>query len=287
MNAGRLAAALVAMALALSPVTVQAQTDAPCEVSCAPLAVVLVGGYGTDLDRATEQFADIRKALVDRNPATLIVQFSYAATQFDGCRAQPLVYSPSDTAQDIQASIRILRETLAALEDACRPQRVVIIGHSLGGLIAFDALDGTPLAHVSDLVTIDSPLGGVPERLIQTCIVIDFCPYGPVADQLADLYARSSSLQTDNARRAADLIQSGVQVSAWGSSGDCFYDVSLCAPIARAFVGQIDARESQWFGMPDVVRKDYPVTKSLASIAVSHTAVMRAAAAELASALSP
>jgi hypothetical protein len=39
--------------------------------------------------------------------------------------------------------------------------------------------------------------------------------------------------------------------------------------------------------MPDVVRKDYPVTKSLANIAVSHTTVLRVAAAELASALSP
>jgi hypothetical protein len=145
MNTGRVAAALVAIALALSPVAAQAQTDAPCEVSCAPLAVVLVGGCGTDLDGATDQFADIRKALVDRNPATVIVQFSYSATLFDGCRAQPLVYSPSDTARDIQVSIRILRETLAALEDACRPQRVVIIGHCLGGLIAFDALDGVPL----------------------------------------------------------------------------------------------------------------------------------------------
>jgi len=287
MNAGRVVAALVAMALALSTVTAQAQTDAPCEVSCVPLAVVLVGGFGTDLDGATAQFADLRNALIDRNPATLIVQFSYLATQFDGCRAHPLVYSSSDTAQDIQASIRILRETLAGLEDACRPQRVVIIGHSLGGLIAFDALDGPPLTHVSDLVTIDSPLGGVPERLIQTCIAIDFCPSGAVAAQLADLYGRSASIETDNARRAGDLIQSGVQVSAWGSTGDCFYDVSLCAPIARVFVGQVDARESQWFGMPDVVRKDYPVTKSLASIAVSHTAVLRVAAAELATALSP
>lgn len=287
MNVGRLAAALVALALALSPVTTRAQTDAPCEVSCARLAVVLVGGYGTDLDGATEQFADIRTALVDRDPATVIVQFSYSATRFDGCRAQPLGYSPSDTAQDMQASIRVLRETLVALQAACRPQRVVIIGHSLGGLIAFNALDGAPVARVTDLVTIDSPLGGVPERLIQACIAIDFCPDGAVAAQLADLYARSASLQTDNARRAADLIQSGVQVSAWGSTGDCFYDVSLCVPIARVLVGQVDARESQWIGMPDVVRKDYPVTKSLASIAVSHTAVLRTAAAELASALSP
>jgi pimeloyl-ACP methyl ester carboxylesterase len=251
------------------------------------LAVVLVGGYGTDLDGAMGQFAALRSALEERDPDALVVQFSYTGTTFEGCDATPSAYARSDTAQDIELSKRILLETLSALEEGCDVQRVAIVGHSLGGLIAFQALDGESVAGISDLVTVDSPLGGVPQRLVETCIDFGYCAEGAVADYLAALYPQAPGIALDNTAHADALAAAGIRVSAWGNESDCFYNVSLCAAFARALLGLIDARETQWLGMPRVVRKDFPVARGLANIGASHTAVLTRSAAELAAELLP
>lgn len=260
-----------------------------CAVSAAvtgrPLAIVLIGGLGTDLSSATAQFSSVRAALAERSPSALVVQYSYNGVRFAGCSANPLPYSALDTARDLQASVGTLRDLVTTLEGACHVEHVAILGHSLGGLIAFSALDGVSVPDASRLIMVDSPLGGVPERLVQTCVAIGYCPDGLVADQLAALYLDSPV--EANGSRAANLARSGVQVSAWGNTNDCFYDVVLCAPIARSLVGGVDARESQWLGIPSVVRKSYTVAKSLAGIGPSHTTILEEAAGELAAALVP
>ena len=45
---------------------------------------------------------------------------------------------------------------------------IVVIGHSLGGLVAFHALSDNPMSQVTDVVTIDSPLGGAPASEVNT-----------------------------------------------------------------------------------------------------------------------
>jgi pimeloyl-ACP methyl ester carboxylesterase len=277
----------LALALAVSLVAAPASAEDEAGVGVRPLAIVLVGGYGTDLALATAQFGPLRAALTERSPSALVTQFSYTATSFAGCEATPSAYTRQDTAQDIEESKRVLRETLAALQEACGVERVVIIGHSLGGLVAFEALDGLSVPGISDLVTIDSPLGGVPDRLVQTCIDVGFCTEGAVAEYLAQLYPRLPGIAFDNMARVDALAEAGIRVSAWGNESDCFYNVGLCVAFARALMGGIDARETQWLGIPRTVRKDFPVTRSLAGISASHTAVLTRSAAELALDLLP
>jgi len=256
------------------------------EVACEPpkgrVAVVLVGGYGSDLAFTIGQFSALRKALSDRNPDVLVVHYSYTGTSFSGCTVTPSPYGPADTAQDIEVSKARLRETLAALHAACDVERIAIVGHSLGGLIAFEAAEGLTEPAISDLVTVDSPLGGVPERVIQTCIDIGYCTDGSVANYLADLYANAPAVERTNAARAAELASAGTRVSAWGNQSDCFYNLSLCTSFARVLVGTADGRETQWLGIPRWVRLDYPVTRSLSNIGSSHTAVLVKSANELA-----
>ena len=114
-----------------------------------PLAVVFLAGYGSDLASASAAVRAAATALAPRNPKIAFVSYSYTGTTFSGCDATPSPYSAFDTAQDIEVSKRILRETLAALKAACNVDRIMIVGHSLGGLIALQALGEQAVPGVS------------------------------------------------------------------------------------------------------------------------------------------
>jgi pimeloyl-ACP methyl ester carboxylesterase len=251
-----------------------------------PTAVVFVAGYGSSLASAFAMFSPLRTALAARNPNVAFVHYSYTGTNFSGCVATPAPYRASDTAQDIEISKRILGETLSALKAACDVDRIAIVGHSLGGLIAFQALAEQSVPDVSDLITVDSPLGGVPLPLIRTCIDAGLCADGAVAGYLAGLYSGWAGTAVDNASRAAALGAAATRVSAWGSQSDCFYDVALCSSFPRNLAAY-DARETQWVGIPHAVRKDYPFTAYVWNIPASHMAVLLNSATEMAAELLP
>lgn len=252
-----------------------------------PLAVVLLAGYGSDLTSAELVFAPLQAALAARNPNIAIVTYSYTGTTFSGCDSTPSPYRPSDTSQDIEVSKRILRDTLAALEQTCDVDRIAIVGHSLGGLIALQALGEQSVPAVSDLVTVDSPLGGVPLPLIRTCIDSGFCTDGPVVGYLAGLYAASAATAQDNATRAATLAAAATRVTAWGNQSDCYYRVASCSAFLPRLLVGLDARETQWAGIPDTVYKDYPFARYVWNIPASHTAVLLNSATEMAADLLP
>ena len=278
---------IAALALVLAVAVLAGARAARAQEELRPVAVVLLGGYGADLDEATAQFAELRGAIAARVPGAVLVQYSFLGTGFDGCTAVPASYMRADTAQPIELSKRVLAETLAALDEACPTERVVLVGHSLGGLIAFDLVADGPVPRVTDLFMVDSPLGGVPDRLVRVCIDTGFCAEGAVAEHLVALNARALRLEADNAARAAALAATGVQVSAWGNDQDCFYNLALCSPFTRLLVGSVDARETQWLGIPNTVRKSFSMPRGLDSIGPSHTAVLRQAAGELAAAIAP
>lgn len=258
----------------------------PAPAALHRIAVVFVAGYGSDLAIATAMFSPLRTALAARNSNITFVQYSYRGTTFNGCAATASPYRPSDTAQDVEDSERMLREMLVALKDACEVERIVIVGHSLGGLIAFLALGGQSETGVSDLVTIDSPLGGVPLTLMRTCIDAGLCPDGVVVPFLAGRYSEWSGTAMDNAATAASFEAAQTRVSAWGNQSDCFYAVALCGLSGRR-LGAYDARETQWAGIPRTVRKDYPFAAYVWNIPASHTAVLLYSAAEIAEDLLP
>jgi pimeloyl-ACP methyl ester carboxylesterase len=251
-----------------------------------PIAFVFVAGYGSDLASADVVFSPLQAALAARNPNVSFVHYSYTGTTFSGCDATPSAYRPADTAQDIEVSKRILHETLVALRAACDVERIEIVGHSLGGLIALQTLSEQSVPGVTDLLMVDSPLGGVPLPIIRTCIDSGFCPEGPVAEYLAGRYANWAATAVDNTARAATLA-GATRVSAWGNQSDCFYNVALCSVLVRRLLATYDARETQWLGMPGAVRKDYPFAAYLWNIPASHLAVLLNSGKEMAADLLP
>jgi len=86
-----------------------------------------------------------------------------------------------------------------------------VVGHSLGGLVAFRALSGQPAARVFHVATVDSPLGGAPPAATNICIDAGFCTSGPIVDDLAQLYGDWSRTATENTvrdlSRAADYAE--------------------------------------------------------------------------------
>jgi pimeloyl-ACP methyl ester carboxylesterase len=264
-------------------------------VSCArpatagphPLAVVFLAGYGSDLASADSVFSPLQAALAARNPNVAFVQYSYTGTSFSGCDSTPSPYRPLDTAQDIEVSKRILRDTLAALRGTCDVDRIAIVGHSLGGLVALQALGDQSVPGVSDVVTVDSPLGGVPLPLIRTCIDSGFCADGPIVSYLAGLYAAGGGTAADNTARAAALAAVATRVTAWGNQSDCYYRVALCSLFAPRLLATLDARETQWAGIPRTFRKDYPFAAYVWNIPASHTAVLLNSATDVAADLLP
>ena len=247
----------------------------------APTTVLFVGGYGSDLATVGAAFAPLRRALASNAPATQFAQFSY--TGWDAQSCAPRSYQGSDTAQDFESSKRLLLETIYLLHTQCGAQRIVVVGHSLGGLVAFQALSDNPMGEVSDVVTIDSPLGGVPDSELHLCIETGLCASGPVAGVLSDLYTNWDATAQANAARVSRLASAGIRVTAWGNEGDCLYDPSRCVPRGSFQLTTADARDTQWLGIERAMRRDTTSpTLTLGSVLNSHQVLLSSAAADIA-----
>src|SRR5215471_9123765 len=93
--------------------------------------ILFVGGYGGSLASATRDFATLRSALLQHDPTLSFAQYSYTGWDGDTCR--PRDYRDLDTGQDFATSEKRLLTTILTLHTQCGAQRVVVIGHSLGG----------------------------------------------------------------------------------------------------------------------------------------------------------
>jgi pimeloyl-ACP methyl ester carboxylesterase len=243
--------------------------------------IVFVGGYGSTLATATRDFNSLRAALEMRQVSVRFAQYSYAGWDAQAC--QPLPYQDTDTAQTVEISKQRFLDMLVSLHTQCGAERIVVIGHSLGGLLAFHALADSPLAGVTDIVTVDSPLGGAPAAEITTCIESGLCVDGPVSAFLSGLYADWTQTGLDNAARVSRLAQAGTRVTAWGNERDCLYAPAVCLPFARDLVGAYDVRDTQWLGIERAMRRDYaPLRLTLSSVLNSHHIVLSTGAADLA-----
>jgi pimeloyl-ACP methyl ester carboxylesterase len=243
--------------------------------------IVFVGGYGSTLATAIRDFSSLRAALEMRQPSVRFAQYSYAGWDAQAC--QPLAYQDTDTAQDVEISKQRFLDMLVSLHTQCGAQRIVVIGHSLGGLVALHALADRPVAGVTDIVTVDSPLGGAPAAEITTCIESGLCVDGPVSDFLSRLYAGWTQTGLDNAARVSRLAAAGTRVTAWGNERDCLYAPAVCLPFALDVVGAYDVRDTQWLGIERAMRRDYaPPRLTLSSVLNSHHIALSTGATEMA-----
>jgi len=247
--------------------------------AAAPTTILFVGGYGGSLTSAVGDFSALRSALLQHDPELRFAQYSYTGWDADACR--PLDYRDVDTGQDFAVSEQRLLNTILTLRTQCGAQRIVVIGHSLGGLIALHALSDSPMGEVSDIVTIDSPLGGAPAAEIQACIDYGLCVDGPVGSLLSKLNGDWDQTALDNASRVSHLAQLGTRVTAWGNQSDCLYAPVACVPAAKRLLGAYDVRETQWLGVDRAMRRDY-VPSTLASVLHSHDVMLTRAAGDIA-----
>jgi pimeloyl-ACP methyl ester carboxylesterase len=262
------------------PAAFAAAPSSGATVDPAHTTVLFVGGYGSTLARATADFAPLQSALQSQDPGISFAQYSYTGWNPDTCSA--LDYQSADTSQDFEASKRVLLTTIASLHARCGAQRIIVIGHSLGGLIALHALADKPVPQVTDLVTVDSPLGGAPAEEIQACVDAGLCVDGPVTTVLANLYNAWNQTATDNVGRVSRLEIAGTRVTAWGNQSDCLYAPAVCLPFARNLLSTFDVRETQWLGVDHAVRRDYTPRVALAGVLFSHEIVLSMAANDMA-----
>jgi len=244
-----------------------------------PTTVLFVGGYGGSLASATRDFATLRSALLQHDPSLSFAQYSYTGWDPDACR--PLDYRDVDTGQDFATSEQRLLTTVLALHTQCGAQHIVVIGHSLGGLIALHALSDSPMAEVADIVTIDSPLGGAPAAEVDACIESGLCVEGPVGSLLSKLHGDWDQTAQDNTARVSHLAELGTRVTAWGNQSDCLYAPAACLPAAKTFLRPYDVRETQWLGVDRAMRRDY-VPSTFGGMLHSHDVMLTRAAGDIA-----
>jgi pimeloyl-ACP methyl ester carboxylesterase len=263
-----------AASLMVLPGAAAAQTSAPA-------TVLFVGGYGSHLATVGDAFEPLRAEFAARDPATKFAQYSYSGWNGQTCAS--LDYQGADTAQAFATSEKRLLDTIYLLHTQCGAGRIVVVGHSLGGLIAFHALSDSPMGEVTDVVTIDSPLGGAPPSVIHTCVDAGFCADGPVTGVLSNLYTRWEQTAQDNAARVNQLSAAHIRVTAWGNQSDCLYAPSRCVPLAGYVLGRFDARDTQWLGVDRAMRRDYSAARSsVASVLDSHELILSGAATDIA-----
>jgi pimeloyl-ACP methyl ester carboxylesterase len=123
-------------------------------------AVVLIGGIGSQYLTTGQAFDQLSGSLLRSNlgyrPGDVIV-WSYDPSIAD--------YDPSLTCRPLADNAASLADSLRWLRDTQGYSNVVLVGHSMGGLIAYDMVDPTfefvDQGFLKKIVTIDSPLLGV------------------------------------------------------------------------------------------------------------------------------
>jgi pimeloyl-ACP methyl ester carboxylesterase len=175
-----------------------------------PLVVVLLQGWNTQLPPKTGEkpFAEIRASLSElnsKNKADQSVTFvdysyTYPKTKYEFC----------DTDQSIRKSAKALDEQIK-FELASRPNaRLMLIGHSLGGVVesywAAEVAAPDTLSHVRAIVTLDSPVNGLEPKSLTD-------PKSVQAKAAQLLYGAAEGCKVDfepelNAKSASTVIPS-------------------------------------------------------------------------------
>jgi pimeloyl-ACP methyl ester carboxylesterase len=153
-----LSVALLTLAVGPGPAGVTAAQASEVRL----VALLLRGWNSTSTD---ETFPRIAPALErvgtapEVNPAVRVEYYSYRYPEPN--------YARCDTNQPITASAAVLQQQLQDLAGRYPSARFLLVGHSLGGVIAarWAAAEGTPdlLARTAAIVTFDSPLQGMGE----------------------------------------------------------------------------------------------------------------------------
>ncbi len=121
-------------------------------------------------DDLTPDFESIRAAITNTVPDAQFVTFSYTGpTSKTNPKPRPYTCVPT-IETPISSDVKVLSKQVQAVLASQPNANIYLIGHSLGGVIAYgymgmlaetQAFDPTVSTHVKGVITLDSPLGGV------------------------------------------------------------------------------------------------------------------------------
>ncbi len=139
-------------------------------------------------------------------------------------------YAGGDTCQPLSSSAEQLAGYMRDLRDSKQADGVVLVGHSMGGVVALDAAahllqltqQDAARPFVRRIITVDSPLGGLTrfQRAVIADLWLGVCP---AANDAVQRYADTAWPATLSGR-VRGLIEDGVQVYAVANPEDLLLD---------------------------------------------------------------
>jgi pimeloyl-ACP methyl ester carboxylesterase len=204
--------------------------------------VVFVQGLYTTLDADGTQGTLVEDHRFERMKAAFraggygrdaLLDFSYNGGAVDVGTWDPEPYQCEDTDRLLAANVATLDSMLADYKAEHDDAHFALVGHSLGGVVAF--LTGARDAARPDdeklgvdvVVTLDAPLHGVSA---DKKIILDFVSCEKTWRAGADFVAMRLDPSTADVRRyqAAVMAQQGVRLATLGNTRDCLLNTRAC-----------------------------------------------------------
>lgn len=202
--------------------------------------VIFLSGRATASDNPlTQSMFDLLKGIMTNSygfGSTDFSMFSYrGADLLPGNHMQWRPFSACDSEQDINTSGQILGASLRLIHQQFPSDRLVLVGHSLGGLLAYEETAWAPGVPIDTVVTIDSPLHGIGVGL---GLLGDLLPCDFDASELGQIMQRNVTPILQQNYDA--LHKEGAKVATVGNDQDCVYDLQVCG------LPGVDVRFSQY-----------------------------------------
>jgi pimeloyl-ACP methyl ester carboxylesterase len=250
---------------------------------------VLIQGINTSLQNnnpPTDSFGTrngIAPYLSSRYPGAQFLMYSYNGANSNG---YPVPYQCQDTiVNDVQADTSNLVKQLGDYLKDKTNMDVYVIAHSFGGLVAYGYLSylssqhivngnipGTTGNRVAGIVTLDTPLGGIPNDLYLARIFLTYsylkqCPAvagqaWPSVNQLFALYKTGNLLphgaynsiarvlfntNITNQAISAQAVTQGIQLLSIGNTRDYLFNPAACKVIlGHSLAGTDNYLSTQW-----------------------------------------
>lgn len=154
------------------------------------------------------------------------LMYSYTGGKVQAGRWYPNQYYPVDTGQPIQFSIMHLKNMIDEFAKYHPQARYILVGHSLGGRIAFDYVTKYHLGKpgpIKGVITLNSPLLGTSYYRVVNALATFRCIWGSsVVKQLAAEYRLRNELGIveQKIKAASRMTKVGIYLATFGTRED-------------------------------------------------------------------